>query len=375
MASAPTIDIDALLAPISDESPAGAKIRDDSSPTSVYLQLKDARAAARAAERRAEAAGEPAGALAEWDTIFSLAPTVLAEQSKDLEVSAWLVEALIRLEGFAGLRDGFGVVRGLVEQYWDELYSLEDEEGVVTKVAPLTGLNGLGADGTLIQPMRMVPLTGVVGDEGPFSAYHYEQATNLAQVSDPDARARQADAGAVTVERFTTAVNATGAAYYVDLIEDLEGAAAEFERLTSVLYEKAGRDAPPASNIRDLLGKILDATQSFSKDLISRYQASGDGAEPQSDAGIEAAADAAPGAAVATGPIRGREDALRTLAQVADYFHKTEPHSPIASTLEDVVRRARMPFSELLRELLGDETAWRSALNNAGIRPPEHADE
>jgi len=366
MASAPTIDVDALLAPISDDSPVGAKVRDDSSPTSAYLQLKDARAAARAAERRAEAAGEPAGPLSEWETIFELAPQVLAEQSKDLEISAWLVEALIRREGFAGLRDGFKLVRGLVEQYWDLLYSMEDEEGVVTKVAPITGLNGMGADGTLIQPMRMVLLTGSVGDDGPFSGYHYEQAINLAQVADADARARQADAGAVTIERFTTAVNATGAPFYIELIGDLEGAVAEFDGLTNALYEKAGRDAPPASNIRDLLRKILDAVLSFSKDLVTRYQATMEVAAPEA----VAAAGGAPAAAVAQGAISGREDALRTLGQVADYFRRSEPHSPIANSLDELVRRARMPFSDLLLELLGEETAWRTALNNAGIRPP-----
>jgi type VI secretion system protein ImpA len=367
MASAPTIDVEALLAPISDDSPTGEKVRDDSSPTSAYLQLKDARAAARAAERRAEAAGEPAGWLSEWGTIFEVAPAVLAQQSKDLEISAWLVEALIRREGFAGLRDGFKVVRGLVEQYWDVLYSMEDEEGVVTKVAPLTGLNGQGGDGTLIQPMRMVPLTVAVGEDGPFSAYQYEQAVNLAQVSDPDARARQAEGGAVTLERFTTAVNATGAAFYIDLIADLEGAVAEFDGLATALYEKAGRDAPPTSNIRDLLRKILDAVTSFSKDLIAREQPALEAA--QSEGGTAAGGGGSP-IIVAQGAISGREDALRTLSQVAEYFRKTEPHSPIAQSLDDLVRRARLPFAELLQELLGDDTQWRTALSNAGIRPP-----
>jgi type VI secretion system protein ImpA len=73
---------------------------------------------------------------------------------------------------------------------------------------------------------------------------------------------------------------------------------------------------------------------------------------------------------VLNGNVRGREEALRVLAQVAQYFRIHEPHSPISNSLEEIVRRARLPFAELLAELLPDQSAWRSALTSAGIRPP-----
>jgi type VI secretion system protein ImpA len=62
---------------------------------------------------------------------------------------------------------------------------------------------------------------------------------------------------------------------------------------------------------------------------------------------------------------------LRTITQVAEYFRRTEPQSPISDSLDEVVRRARMGFAELLQELLGEDASWRTALNNAGIRPKE----
>ena len=71
------------------------------------------------------------------------------------------------------------------------------------------------------------------------------------------------------------------------------------------------------------------------------------------------------------GAIRNREDALHILLLVADYFRKYEPHSPICTTLEETVRRARLPFQELLAELLPDRTVWRTALAIAGIKAPE----
>ncbi|VAW56434.1 hypothetical protein MNBD_GAMMA07-939, partial [hydrothermal vent metagenome] len=51
MASENIINLENLLQPISEENPAGIDIREDSSPTSIYYAIKDARKSARAAER------------------------------------------------------------------------------------------------------------------------------------------------------------------------------------------------------------------------------------------------------------------------------------------------------------------------------------
>src|SRR5271155_2645641 len=137
MATAATIDIDSLLKPLSESAPAGVDLRADVSPASIYYRLKDARSAARAAERRADSEGGTSGLLPEWQTILTLAPKSLTENSKDLEVIAWYIEGLVRADGFAGLRDGLRLVRGLVEQYWERFFSLADEEGLATRLAPL----------------------------------------------------------------------------------------------------------------------------------------------------------------------------------------------------------------------------------------------
>ena len=55
---------------------------------------------------------------------------------KDLEIAAWLTEALLRDGGLAGLAAGVGLMAGLVEAFWDELYPLPDEEGMATSPGP-----------------------------------------------------------------------------------------------------------------------------------------------------------------------------------------------------------------------------------------------
>jgi len=357
------IDIESLVAPVSESSPAGSNLREDSSPASVYLRLKDARSAARLAEKRADQEGENLGVTSDWRTILEIAPKALKEQSKDLEVSAWLIEALVRSQGFAGLRDGFCLARRLVEQYWDTLFSLEDEEGVATKVAPLTVLNGIDGAGTLLQPIRKIALTRAVG-EGPFLVYQYEQAVKLAE-------SHKEGNGAVKLETFMAAANASGGPFYVAMVEDIQESIAELENLSSALDERAGRDAPPTSAIRGVLASTLEMVQSFARDLIARATqiATRDTTEVVA-AGNGGDVHSGTGAVRLNGGVHNREEALRVLLQIAEYFRQNEPQSPVGTTLEELVRRARMPFSDLLLELLADKSAWRSALTSAGIKPP-----
>lgn len=372
MASPSTLDIEQLLAPIEGDNPAGIDLREDVSPTSDYYQVKDARSAARAAERSLEADDEAGGLPDEWRTILQTAPELIQTKSKDLEIASWLTEALLRAHGFAGLRDGFRLAKGMVEGFWDTLYPLEDEDGIETKVAPLSGLNGEGADGTLIQPIRKVLITDG-SSHGPYAAWHYDQAMELAKITDEAKKQQRIDAGIVPMGDFEKSVAESSPAFYTTLIADLEECIAAFDALSAALDEKCGQDAPPASNIRNALNTVLDTVKFVSRDLIAagapEEAAEGDGEAPAA-AGNGGAAPAAGGLQVAA-QIASREDAFRQLTRVAEFFRKTEPHSPISYTLEDVVRRGRLSLPDLLAELIQDNSTRQDFLARAGIRPRE----
>jgi len=74
--------------------------------------------------------------------------------------------------------------------------------------------------------------------------------------------------------------------------------------------------------------------------------------------------------ATRVGALTTREDALRALAQIAEFFRRTEPLSPIAYTLQEAVRRSRMTWPELLAEIVPDVTSRSAILTSLGIRPP-----
>jgi type VI secretion system protein ImpA len=364
MATSPVLDIEALLVPIAEDAPAGEDLRSSAASPTIYYSLKDLRVAARAAERDPATTAMPR----EWHDIATLAPKILAETSKDLEVVCWYIEALVRIHGFAGLRDGFALAHGLIERFWDTFNSLPaDEEGLVTRLMPFTGLNGSGGGGTLLMPINNAPITSEHGDLGPYSYFNYEKASELQQ-RDPEVRAKRAAQGEATLENFTAAVTASGGQFYIDLLGDIDGALANFNGLTALLETKAGADAPPSSAIQELLDTILRNVRGFAGALVAATAPPAAAQESSASDDAPAAASAAP---VRVGAVQSREDALRQLLQLAEFFRTSEPQSPISSMLEETVRRARMSFSDLLAELLQDKAVWRLALTNAGIKPPQ----
>lgn len=378
MSSPPVVEIEELLKPISESNPVGEDLRDDPSPTSLYYTIKDARTSARSAERQALI--DPDADQPNWTPLLELVPQALTEKSKDLELTAWYIEALVREYGFAGLRDGFRLARELCEKYFSDIFPLPDEDGLIARVAALTGLNGEDAEGTLIAPINSVPLTAHTS-VGEFGAWHYKQALELSRIEDPDKRKARTEQGATTLEEFQRAVGETPPEFFIRIDQDLQEAIDEFYRYSQTLDDLCGRDSPPSSSIRDALTGCRDIIHSVAKDILEREaqkqemmsaseeSTTGESAGDGESGGVRAVASGA----FAVGEIRNREDALRTLAQIAEFFRLNEPHTPITYLLQQSVRWGRTPLPDLLRELIPDGVARGTFFRLSGI-PGEEAE-
>jgi type VI secretion system protein ImpA len=376
MASHEVLDFALLLAPIPGANPAGAPLRDDFSPQSVYRRIKDARAAARAAERNVTWDDEKdlsqQRTKAEWQPVIDLSQKAIAELSKDLEVASWFTEALMREYGYAGLRDGFHLLRALVELFWDNLYPLPDEDGVLARVASIAGLNGDDSEGVLINPIANVPITAT-GSDRPYTLADYRQALDLDRVTDPDKRSQRMAQGAISLQMFERAVRETPPETLRDATEDIAQCSEEFEKLCAALEEKCGRDqsgfslAPPSSNIRGALAAASDQLRTIAKDTIAS-QVAGEVVEDSSDGAM---VPVAAGRDAIAGRVQTREDAFRALLQVADFFKRTEPHSPVSYALEQAVRWGRMSLPDLLTELIAEPASREQVFKLMGIKQPE----
>lgn len=354
------IDLESLLAPISDDEPQGSDLRADRSPNSLYYAIKDARNNARAAERSAMF-DEDVDLIAPWRQVADLAPKILRETSKDLEVCCWYTEALIRLHGLSGLRDGLHLIKKLIEDYWDGLYPEPDEDGIETKVAPLTGLNGDGGEGTLLAPLRNMPIT-LEEAGGEFSLWQYQQARDADRIVDEDEKAGRFDSLGYSLKTIDETVAATSVAQAVSIVESLEEALDLFKSAHALLRSHCDHEAPPSSNISNLLEELLRTARFIYKEKIEAAQAQQEATQAGGTDGGASDPDfpttgASGNVNLATGPITDREDALKRLEKVAEYFRRYEPHSPIGPGLERLAAWGRMTVAELMMELLPEDSA------------------
>src|ERR1043165_9292089 len=88
----PILDLAKLLTPISAEKPTGVDPRSDTSHSSLYHTIRGQRNSARAAERQNDPTNLP-----DWKPVLDNSKKLLTEQAKDLEITAFLIEALLRL--------------------------------------------------------------------------------------------------------------------------------------------------------------------------------------------------------------------------------------------------------------------------------------
>ncbi|PCJ44959.1 MAG: type VI secretion system protein TssA [Moraxellaceae bacterium] len=362
MASPAIIDIESLLIPISEETPAGSDIREDRSANSLFYQIKDARERARTAERNAMLENDDAAnAQEEWREVLNVAPKILTEVSKDIEVAAWYIEALVRVHGYAGFRDGLLLAQKLAENFWDNVFPIpdedDDEDVRETRCASYAGLNGEGREGTIIPPIRNIEITED-REMDPLAYWQYLQAMEIQKVADEEVREERIAAAGISIDLFQRAMDSCSVEFCQNLIADIEGCLEAFQQLTTTLDEKGGEFSPPSSNIKNILTEILGVIKHLTKDKLAlAAPAEGEEGEAGSEGESAATGGATQGAGVAAGAIQNREEAFKQILRIADFFMKTEPHSPVPYALEKAVRWGRMPLHSLMGELLTDSGA------------------
>ncbi|MDN3681079.1 type VI secretion system protein TssA [Vibrio tapetis subsp. quintayensis] len=355
-----------VLEAISEQSPTGTDLRSDISPESAYFYLKDQRMVARNEERNAIVDDEPISHYANlWRVFLDVVPEQLTSVTKDLELVAWLIEALTRLHGFKGLAQGYEIAVQLIDQYWDGLYPMPDEDGVETRVAGIIGLNGIEQEGTLLFPIASIPLTQATGGKS-YAYWEYQQAVDIEKLDD-DKKRQRIDSGSADLQSIKLEVEGSSNEFYQQLYLDLNQAIDTFKRYSQAM-DKACAEPMPSSYIDRKLEAIKTALEHLVGERLRPTKPIIDDTEVQS---TEPEGGSTEGAQVSTGllaaNLTSREQAISQLSNIAEFFKLTEPHSPVSYSIEQVVRWCDMPLPELLAELISDGEAKNGYFRLVGI--------
>jgi len=342
MASAEFLNLERLLSPIDGENPCGADLRWEP----VYEEIK----AARPKGDRDPLADEDAELTVDWRPAFELLQETLETRTKDLMLAAWLIESAVHLGGFAAFRDGLKLLNGLLESFWDGLYPGPGGDDLEVRAAPLVFLTTVGRGAMLPNLLRDSPL--FPDAEGANSLNYWK--TRQPLPGEPmDSFNQRAEDVAEKTRKFDNAAARTSLDAIRTVLEDIEQAAQELTRLNSLIDQRFGDVGPSVGALRSSLEDCQRLARSIARDK---------GGLDDTAAGGEAAAEtqeaaSANGSGGARGPIRTREDAFRQLAEVATFLRQKEPQNPIYLLVERAVLWSKMPFEELLRELVKDAGA------------------
>lgn len=360
------------ISPISDAEFAGIDPRSDVSPTSTYYALKDLRNQLRAAERNALVDEEGIASLSrDWLPLLEQCSEAIKTESKDIEYLAWLIEGLCRIHGFKGIAFGFRVAKYLLEHHFEALYpTLDEGDEISDKVSALVGLNGTAGEGTLIIPIKSIYMTDSVSMD-PFSFWEYQQGYDISRLSD-EKREKKITQGAVDFELLEKSAAETSTDFFVSLKSDIEEAIEQFAALSEVMDQVTG-EPQPTSNIKQALEVSLAAIKHVAADKLEAAQIAIDtaNAEPEEELVEDVQTDSAQPTKLSRNEINSRENAIKKLQEIAIFFRKTEPHSPMSYTIEQVIRWSELSLPELLNELITDNDARTGYFKLSGIKISE----
>jgi type VI secretion system protein ImpA len=285
--------------------------------------------------------GPPVPRRPDWNKVIQTTSDWLAGSSKDLRVAVHLVEALTRSQGFAGLRDGLILLQRLFTDCWDRMYPVVEDDGdLETRAGNILWLNNPEGGALFPNTIRALPLLRL--NKVVVSCLDWQASkvgeTPLDRAGLPGAQLLQAESPQWIAE-----------------------CVAELGILEQVLSDKLQHHAPVLISIRQALEEC--------QRLVAQVAAAPTSpAAPAAPPGVSASAPVAPSNPNLLKGLDSRAEIYEQLTVLAHRLAALEPHSPIPDLLLWAVELGKMPFRQLIKEVVREQGVLAEICRNFGIR-------
>ncbi len=320
-----------LLNPISAGQPAGTDL--------AFSPELDAIAHARKFDDPSLDQGEWVTELkeADWEFVVQRCADLLETKSKDLRLAVWLTEAATRQYRLRGLAEGLRVLAGLLERFWDQgLYPQSDNGDHDQRIGNLSWILG-----HIPSLLRDIPVT-----DGRGSAY---------SLLDFDIARKAADGKLADLE---AARSANSPAFRTLFAADAKACAEVLLQLERAADQRLGRDSPGFVGARDALDHLVRLIPAPSAEVPVHIEAA------HSEIATPVMQAAPPGV------ISSRKQAIAQLRAVADFFRRTEPHSPVSYFADKAANAGEQDLHTWLRSVVKDPGSMAHIEELLGIQPP-----
>ena len=346
------IEIEPLFSEIAPDSPAGADLEYDP----AYFELE------KLAQGTPEASmGDETKPAEEPDwTKVKQAAFKLFERTRDLRVALILTVALLQQDGLPGFRDGIAVIRGLVDNLWDHFFPKldpDDNNDPTIRVNLLRNLNGNPKSSVesrdmydFVERLKEATLTNSQKRIGTYNYRDIKIANG--DVAPPAPKKGQQLPPPPTKALVDAAFKDTSTDDLQATRATLQGARDDLAALDAAVGEKVGAASGPDftdlnSVLKDILLIIDDQLASRGVVADAPPPSSGDPAMPDTNGAP------APSAAI-TGEIASRDDVVKMLDKIIQYYERYEPASPVPIFMNRAKRLVTMSFADLIKDLAPD---------------------
>jgi type VI secretion system protein ImpA len=314
-----------ILAPIPGDNPSGIDLRYDNKLL-IFDKIKEAR---RQDDDLAQGAWQTERKTANWPLVLKLAQDAIATSSKDLQLAAYLTEALLQTERFPGLRQGLDLTFRILTEFWDTAYPVIEDDDRELRARPLAWTGSM-----LDHPIRSTPIVTagyslIVYKDSRAVGYEDQVKTD----KDRKARSTLIEGGKLAPEAFDKAFEETPKAFYAQTEKDLDACLEIVGKLDAFCDEKLENDSPgfaklnsALTDVRHIIHQLLEKKREKEPDPIEEVPEEVEAGASSSDDQGATASGAASSSLVAEPA--DRRQAVAAVVGAASFLRKKEPLSP-----------------------------------------------
>lgn len=367
------LDLEALLQPISTENLCG----DDLSFSNDFHEIKKAKTQDDPLLALGEWVAEPK--QADWNFVSNKSIEMLTNKTKDIRLLTWLSEAWGNLYGFEGLAKSLELSHRILEEYWLHIHPDIEDDDLDQRLGLLQGLT--------TQVPAIIKKTPLVTGQPFYSLFDYEKIlhdqNNRLKKPDDSNEVNASD----ELDRFEHALFNTSKSFQIQNYQHFTEILNHWNILKQVLDQLMELDAPSFASIDSQL-------ESINKTLRKLYKADAfsntNQAQPiiaetstnqptehttQSIEMIQSHQNTQSFQPQPQSHLQNREQAMKVLQEIADYFQTNEPHSPVSYMLQKTIKWSQMPLHEWLAQVIKSESPLESVQELLGVNNNHESNE
>ena len=331
-----TIELDRLIEDISPDSPCGENLEYDKD--FVLLEQSTRGKAEQQFGDTIVPAEEP-----DWAEVRRLALD-LCQRTRDLRVFDYLARASVRTHGYAGLNDALAMVRRSLERHWDSIHPQLDPDDDNDPTARVNIIGSLCDAQTMLLGIRQAPLV---------------QSRGFGRFGLRDIAIASGEIPAPAGMEAPPTMQAIEGAFLDSSLEDLQAtadavrsAAEQARAIENLVTEKVG--AGNAASLDPLSKLLKEAGRAIDARLAARGVGTAEGGAARAN-GHALNGEAAP--LSVSGQLQSRDDVVRMLDKLCEYYARAEPSSPVPLLLQRAKKLVPMNFMEIVKDLIPDAVA------------------